>query len=100
MLRYYDPNTGRWVNRDPIGYDGGLNTYGYVLSNPVNGVDPLGLDPPYPVGKVVTVDPRLLFAGRKTLDVTKVNNSYNLFLQKKTPPLIKINSEGTVQDKK
>ena len=41
--RYYDPATGRWLNRDPIGYDGGLNLYGYVENNPVIQADPSGL---------------------------------------------------------
>jgi RHS repeat-associated protein len=41
--RLYDPDTGRWLNRDPIGEMGGLNLYGYVGGNPVNFVDPDGL---------------------------------------------------------
>jgi RHS repeat-associated protein len=41
--RLYDPNAGRWLNRDPIGETGGLNLYGYVGENPVNRVDLLGL---------------------------------------------------------
>jgi RHS repeat-associated protein len=41
--RYYDPTEGRWLTRDPIGYAGGLNLYGYCSGNPVNLVDPLGL---------------------------------------------------------
>ncbi len=41
--RYYDPTSGRFVQRDPIGIAGGLNTYAYVLNDPLSGVDPGGL---------------------------------------------------------
>ena len=41
--RDYDPVTGRYVQSDPIGLDGGMNTYGYVLSSPVNSIDDSGL---------------------------------------------------------
>jgi RHS repeat-associated protein len=41
--RAYDPSTGRWLSRDPIEEDGGINLYGYVGGNPVNLIDPLGL---------------------------------------------------------
>jgi len=40
---YYNPSTGRWPNRDPIGETGGLNLYGMVNNNPVNKWDYLGL---------------------------------------------------------
>jgi RHS repeat-associated protein len=43
--RYYDSNSGRFLTHDPIGYDGGINVYGYVLNNPANLSDVLGLDP-------------------------------------------------------
>jgi RHS repeat-associated protein len=41
--RYYDPAVGAFLNKDPMGVQGGLNAYVYVGSNPVNGTDPLGL---------------------------------------------------------
>ena len=41
-FRYYDPETGRWPNRDPIEEQGGLNLYGLVGNDPVNAWDVLG----------------------------------------------------------
>jgi len=41
--RYYDPALGRYVTSDPIGIQGGLNTYLYANANPARFVDPLGL---------------------------------------------------------
>lgn len=41
--RYYNPEVGRWLSRDPIGERGGLNVYVYVHNGTVNRVDPLGL---------------------------------------------------------
>lgn len=42
--RDYDPSTGRYVQSDPVGLDGGLNTFAYVGSRPIAIVDFLGLD--------------------------------------------------------
>jgi hypothetical protein len=40
--RYYDPVTGRWPSRDPIGERGGVNLYGFVENNAVSFWDLLG----------------------------------------------------------
>jgi uncharacterized protein RhaS with RHS repeats len=42
--RVYSPTLGRFLQVDPIGYDDGLNWYNYVGGDPVNFVDPFGLD--------------------------------------------------------
>ena len=42
--RYYHPQTGRWINRDPIEERGGLNLYGFVGNDGVGRVDIWGLD--------------------------------------------------------
>ncbi len=42
--RFYDPNSGRWLSRDPIGLEGGTNTFTYCNGNPVMQADPSGLD--------------------------------------------------------
>lgn len=41
--RDYEAATGRYLQSDPTGLDGGLSTYAYVLSNPLWGVDTSGL---------------------------------------------------------
>ncbi|OGP87479.1 MAG: hypothetical protein A2156_10700, partial [Deltaproteobacteria bacterium RBG_16_48_10] len=51
--RSYDPQTGRWISKDPMGFEGGdTNLYGYVLNDPVNLVDPYGYGAPLGPGLV------------------------------------------------
>ena len=43
--RWYDPTTGRWLSKDPIGISGGANQYSFCANSPVNWRDPFGLCP-------------------------------------------------------
>ncbi|MCB1224456.1 MAG: hypothetical protein KDK99_01485 [Verrucomicrobiales bacterium] len=47
-FRFYEPEKGRWLNRDPIGEPGGINIYGLVGNRLCDAVDELGL-------KVITI---------------------------------------------
>jgi len=42
-FRDYEPGTGRYVESDPIGFAGGVNTYAYVENDPLDGIDFDGL---------------------------------------------------------
>jgi len=86
-FRHYDPATGRFVNRDPIGYAGGVNLYGYVGNSPAGAVDPLGLqglaeaqqlgllaggfalaDGPLPVGDIIAGGIIIVGGGKLLID--------------------------------
>lgn len=61
--RYYDARDGRFVSRDPLGFAGGFNLYGYAGGDSANGIDPSGLspfgpDPPLPQGWLDEIRPR------------------------------------------
>ncbi|HEV7606575.1 MAG TPA: RHS repeat-associated core domain-containing protein [Steroidobacteraceae bacterium] len=51
-FRDYDPAKGGYIQSDPVGLGGGINTYGYVGANPAMSIDPRGL-----AGTVVTPTP-------------------------------------------
>ncbi len=56
-FRDYDPGTGRYIQSDPIGLAGGLNTYGYVGGNPLSAIDPFGLQTANSLTNVCARDP-------------------------------------------
>ena len=56
--RYYDPETGRFLQRDPIGIGGGLNVYVYARNKPATYADPEGYWPRDVIGKMAVKPPR------------------------------------------
>jgi RHS repeat-associated protein len=44
VYRAHRPTLGRWINRDPLEEDGGLNLFAYVTNSPTLLIDPLGLE--------------------------------------------------------
>ncbi len=71
LLRAYSPSLGRWLNRDPINMEGGLNLYGYAGGNPVNTTDPTGTKDWVDKGLQVTNDVIAGFADTVSFGATK-----------------------------
>jgi RHS repeat-associated protein len=63
LYRYYDPVTGRWPSRDPIGERGGINLYGFIRNRAGNRIDVLGLDEDDSCLITVTIGHRLDSSG-------------------------------------
>ena len=70
-FRDYDAASGRFVESDPIGLRGGINTYAYALSRPSLTTDPFGLVPP---GTCTQVDSTLTCGIKKAVYEGKVDD--------------------------
>ena len=79
--RFYDPATQRWLNRDPIGEEGGVNLYGYVGNNPLTYWDAFGLTIVYDFDPMPGDDPNSNGPYARNFD-----DGSNLF-----KPLLKLN---------
>jgi len=86
-FRTYDPETGRYITSDPIGLDGGLNTYAYVGGNPNKYSDPLGLETEVLIGgpnwyghAALRINGTVYSNGRYRTGVQNIDNQRNSYL--------------------
>jgi hypothetical protein len=62
---YYNPQAGRFIQRDPLGYVDGMNLYEYVMSKPGRGLDPSG--------KRITLTQKTQLEGNEPVEVVEVH---------------------------
>jgi len=72
--RFYDPGAGRWLNRDPIGVEGGVNLYAICNNSVTNSLDFLGFDMLETDGTSITGEPTADDIKRLMALLVKINN--------------------------
>ncbi|MFL6604627.1 MAG: RHS repeat domain-containing protein [Steroidobacteraceae bacterium] len=83
MARYYDGQTGRYVQSDAVGLGGGINTYSYVENDPIRRVDSLGLTSSFgffvhtSVAEVAAVGPYAAFQGYRDSEAAQQATYYS-----------------------
>jgi RHS repeat-associated protein len=77
--RYYNPLTGRWPSRDPIGETGGVNLHGFVGNDAANQIDLLGLTTTYRLSLEVKVKGlhEEVVTGPYHMGITYTNRTYD-----------------------
>lgn len=78
--RYYSPQFGRFVSRDPAGLQGGINAYAYCGNNPTNCTDPSGMLPQSPLGSFV--DSSYFGMGSQGVDSSYVTTAGRVVLER------------------
>jgi len=84
--RWYDPVTGRWIEKEPLGFAGSDNFYSYCDGDPINWIDPTGLYKTKSYDKAVEKAREILkkHVNRKDIDRNKNEYAISVFLDKET----------------
>lgn len=76
IIRWYDPVTGRWLSKDPIGISGGLNQYVFCANNPVNFRDPEGKLAGYIVSGVLVAGTIVAYIADPWIEMSAIQPSH------------------------
>lgn len=93
----YNPEQGRWINRDPIQEEGGVNLYNFVKNNPITAWDSLGLKSCDSAGGEIKSG-KCCCAGKKMKPSSQCCESGSIKKQRTCKANIYLGHAGTVQD--